>query len=82
MVATAYLSEQTVVTLTAVKGGGDDLTGRGRRVMAMSGIPAQCLDCGQPLTYDAGKCTGYRPNCEARNAEARKPEELKQAARP
>ena len=80
MVARTFLPERTAVTFNAVKGGGDDLTGRGRGVMAMSGIPAQHLDCGQPLTYGAGKCIGYRPNCEAGNAEARTPEELKQAA--
>lgn len=58
MVATAYLPEQTVVTLNAVKRGGDDLTGWGRGVMAMSGNPAKCLDCGQILAYGGGKGDG------------------------
>jgi hypothetical protein len=80
VVATAYLHEQTVVTLNAVKRGGDDLAGWGRGVMAMSGIPAKCLDCGQILAYGGGRSMVYCPNCEARKADAMKPEELKNAA--
>ncbi len=48
--------------------------------MAMAGIPAKCLDCGQILAFDGGKCVYYCPNCAARKPEMMQPEELKKAA--
>jgi len=48
--------------------------------MAMAGIPAKCLDCGQILAYDGSTCMYYCPNCEASKAEVKNPEELRKAA--
>lgn len=55
------------------------VAGRGG-VTDMAGIPAKCLDCGQILHYDGGKCMYFCPECEPKKAEATTVKELKKAA--